>query len=75
MHDAVDYNPYEGRRVRGWPVTVLSRGRRVIDRGQLLAQPGDGRFVARKPVDLTGFAGHRAAELDPERNFGARIAP
>ena len=75
MHDAVDYNPYEGRRVRGWPVTVLNRGRRIVERGELIAQPGDGRFVARKPVDLTGFAGHRAAELDPERNFGARIAP
>jgi dihydropyrimidinase len=65
----------EGREIRGWPVTVLCRGRRVVDRGELLAAPGDGRFVARKPVDLTGFAGHRAAELDPERNFGARIAP
>lgn len=75
MHDAMDYNPYEGREVRGWPVTVLSRGRRVVDGGELLGQPGDGRFVARKPVDLTGHAGHRAAELDPARNFGARIAP
>src|SRR5690606_10892874 len=75
MHDAMDYNPYEGRRVKGWPVTVLNRGRRVLDGGKLVAQPGDGRFVARKPVDVTGFAGHRAAELDPARNFGARIAP
>jgi dihydropyrimidinase len=54
---------------------VLCRGRRIVDRGELLAAPGDGRFVARRPVDLTGYAGHRAAELDPERNFGARIAP
>jgi dihydropyrimidinase len=75
MHDATGYNPYEGRRLRGRPVTVLNRGRRVVDGGELLASPGDGRFVARKPVDLTGFAGHRAAELDPARNFGARIAP
>ena len=75
MHDATDYNPYEGRRLRGRPVTVLNRGRAIVDRGELMAAPGDGRFVARKPVDLTGFAGHRAAELDPARNFGARIAP
>ncbi len=75
MHDNMDYNPFEGREVRGWPVTVLSRGRRVVEDGLLLGQPGDGRFVARKPVDLTGYAGHRAAELDPARNFGARIAP
>jgi dihydropyrimidinase len=75
MHDATGYNPYEGRRLAGRPVTVLNRGRRIVDRGELMAAPGDGRFVARKPVDLTGFAGHRAAELDPTRNFGAKIAP
>ena len=75
MHDGTDYNPYDGRKVKGWPVTVLTRGRRVVDRGELLAEPGDGRFVARKPIDLTGYAGHRAAELDPETNFDARIAP
>jgi dihydropyrimidinase len=75
MHDAMDYNPFAGREVRGWPITVLTRGRRVVDRGELLARPGDGKFVARKPVDLTGMPGHRAVELDPATNFGARIAP
>jgi len=75
MHDDMDYNPFEGREVKGWPVTVLSRGRRVVDRGELVAKPGDGRFVARRPIDLTGIPGSRAAELDPTRNFGARIAP
>lgn len=75
MHDAMDYNPYEGREVAGWPVTVLNRGRRVVDEGELVARPGDGRFVARRPVDLAGIPGHRAEELDPETNFGARIAP
>jgi dihydropyrimidinase len=75
MHDNMDYNPFEGREVKGWPVTVLSRGRRVVDRGELIASPGDGRFVARRPVDLTGMPGTRAPELDPATNFGARIAP
>jgi dihydropyrimidinase len=75
MHDAMDYNPFAGREVKGWPVTVLSRGRRVVDRGDLIARPGDGQFIARKPIDLTGMPGHRATELDPATNFGARIAP
>jgi len=75
MHDNMDYNPFEGREVTGWPVTVLSRGRRVVDEGELLARPGDGQFVARQPVDLTGMPGYRAPELDPASNFGARIAP
>jgi dihydropyrimidinase len=75
MHDAMDYNPFEGFEVTGWPVTVLNRGNRIVDGGKLCARPGDGRFVARKPVDLTGMPGHRADELNPTKNFGARIAP
>ena len=75
QHDAMDYSPFEGMEVTGWPVTVLNRGRRVIDNGVLAARPGDGRFIARRPVDLTGVPGHLAEELDPSMNFGARIAP
>lgn len=75
MHDAMDYNPYLGFEITGWPVTVLNRGRRIVEDGELRASPGDGRFVARKPVDLSGMPGHRADELNPEKNFGARIAP
>ncbi|MFQ5567756.1 MAG: dihydropyrimidinase, partial [Paracoccaceae bacterium] len=75
MHDAMDYNPYLGFEITGWPGTVLNRGRRIVEDGELRASPGDGRFVARKPVDLSGMPGHRADELNPEKNFGARIAP
>ena len=75
QHDAMDYTPYEGRELTGWPVSVLSRGERVVDGGELVAEPGRGRFVRRSPPDLTGHPGARAPELDPERNFGARIAP
>jgi dihydropyrimidinase len=75
QHDAMDYNPFEGIEITGWPVTVLNRGNRIVDGGELCAKPGDGRFVARKPTDLTGMPGHRADELNPEKNFGATIAP
>ena len=75
QHDAMDYTPYEGRELTGWPVTVLSRGERVVDGGELVAEPGRGRFVRRARPDLTGHPGTRTLELDPERNFGARIAP
>ena len=75
QHDAMDYTPFEGRELTGWPVTVLSRGERVIDGGRLVASPGRGRFIRRARPDFTGFPGSRALELDPARNFGARIAP
>lgn len=73
MHDAMDYNPFAGREVTGWPVTVLSRGRRVVDAGALVARPGDGRFVARGRSDLSGLGGTRLPETDPATNFGAEI--
>ena len=45
LHDNVGYTPYEGRRLRGWPVTVLSRGRIVVENGKLAAQRGSGQFL------------------------------
>ena len=45
LHDNVGYTPYEGRRLRGWPMTVLSRGRIVIEDGRLVAMRGSGQFL------------------------------
>lgn len=75
QHDNMDYTPFEGRQITGWPVTVLSRGETVINGGKLVAEPGRGRFIARRPPDFTGYPGTRTPELDPARNFGAEIAP
>ena len=75
LHDAMDYTPFQGRRLTGWPVTVLSRGRPVLEEGAVVAERGAGRFVPRAPADMTGVPGTRAPELDPATNFGARIAP
>ncbi|NML77045.1 dihydropyrimidinase [Rhizobium sp. S-51] len=47
MHHAADYTPYEGLRVKGWPVMTLLGGKVVYEEGRILGQPGDGRFLAR----------------------------
>ena len=47
LHMKVDYNPYEGRQVTGATDTVLSRGRLVIENGQLAARGGSGSFLKR----------------------------
>jgi dihydropyrimidinase len=52
LHMNVDYNPYEGREVKGVPTTVLSRGKVIIDRGQYLGKVGEGRFVPRQTYTL-----------------------
>ncbi len=75
QHDNMDYTPYEGWHLTGWPTTVLTRGTRVIENGALLAKPGHGKYVPRARIDLTGYPGHRALEMDPATNFGAGIAP
>ena len=48
LHDSVGYTPYEGRTIRGWPETVLSRGRIVIRDGALKVERGSGMFISRK---------------------------
>ena len=75
QHDNMDYTPYDGWSLTGWPTTVLSRGVRVIEDGRLLAEPGHGKFVARSRIDLTGHPGGKVPELEPATNFGAKIAP
>jgi dihydropyrimidinase len=73
MHDLTGYTPYEGRKVRGWPVTVLSRGRVVVDDGALQAKPGSGSFLPRAAGAAAAPTGRRAPEFDPAQNFGAKI--
>lgn len=48
-HMNVDYNPYEGRRVKSVVETVLSRGDVVIENEKLVAKPGRGKYVKRNP--------------------------
>src|ERR1700691_930037 len=47
MHDLAGYTPYAGRKLRGWPVTLLSRRRVIVADGKRSAEPGSGRFLAR----------------------------
>jgi dihydropyrimidinase len=46
-HMRVDYNPYEGRKVKGKAVAVLSRGELIVDRDKFLGTKGRGKFVKR----------------------------
>ena len=46
-HMNIDYNLYEGMRVKGVPEVVLSNGNVVVDHGQYTGNPGDGRFLKR----------------------------
>ena len=52
LHHAVDYTPYEGMRVKGWPAITLSRGEVVWDGKQPCGATGRGRFLECGPPAL-----------------------
>ena len=62
LHHDVDYTPYEGQKVRGWPVLVLSRGEEICRDGKVVAEIGRGRFL---PCDLPPAAQARTPSALP----------
>ncbi len=54
LHQHVDYTPFAGMHIQGWPETVLVRGRKTVAGGTLLAARGDGAFVFRQTSTLNG---------------------
>lgn len=51
-HMNVDYSAYEGMKVKGTTEVVLSRGKVIIEGGQYLGTPGEGRFIKRSTFGL-----------------------
>ena len=49
QQSAIDYNVFEGKRVKGLPRYVLSRGVVSVDDGEVKTREGHGAFVAREP--------------------------
>jgi dihydropyrimidinase len=45
MHDNMDYTPYQGQQVTGWPITTISRGEIIWHDGKVTASAGRGRFL------------------------------
>jgi dihydropyrimidinase len=69
MHDRAGYTPFAGRKVKGWPVTVLRRGEIIVSDGKLGAKPGSGQFLPRgggaaaEPLDAMTADGSLAQRL------------
>ena len=74
LHDNMDYTPYEGMELTGWPETVINQGRIIIKDNKLKVDPGSGTFLDRKPGHSAAIpSGNLQREVDPNRNFGAEI--
>ncbi len=73
VHDRTGYTPYVGRKIEGWPVTVLRRGAVIVEAGKLGAKPGSGAFLPRAAGAAAEPTGRLSPEFDPKRNFGAKL--
>ena len=49
-HMNVDYNLYEGMKVKGVPQVVVANGQAIIEDGQYTGTPGQGRFLKRSSL-------------------------
>jgi len=49
LHQRVDYCPFEGQTVRGYPCVVLLRGQVIVENGTFVGSAGQGRFVPATP--------------------------
>jgi dihydropyrimidinase len=47
LHDGADYTPYEGMTVKGFPETVILRGKVMVDKGRLVGGKGAGAYLRR----------------------------
>jgi dihydropyrimidinase len=51
-HMAVDYNAFEGIKVTGEPVSVMSRGEFVVRDKQFVGKPGSGQYLKRAKYSM-----------------------
>jgi dihydropyrimidinase len=51
LHEHVDYTPYEGLVLRGYPELTLARGQVIVEGGQFVGRRGSGRFLRRSAHD------------------------
>jgi dihydropyrimidinase len=52
LQHVIDYTPYEGMQVTGWPVVTIRRGEVVMRDGKVQAEPGSGQFLPRAPYEM-----------------------
>lgn len=64
MQHVIDYTPYEGMDVVGWPVATVRRGTVVMRDGVVQAEPGSGRFLPRGPYPMIAPRGVLADGFD-----------
>jgi dihydropyrimidinase len=73
LHDNMDYTPYEGMVSKGWPITVISRGRIVVEDEELKVERGSGVYLKRERSEFAKPLEKFVPEMDPKKNFNAKL--
>ena len=71
LHDNMDYTPYDGMEITGWPRTVINQGRLVVYNETLQVERGSGSFLEREPGDVAPLGDD--ALLSHTRTFEAKL--
>jgi len=69
QQSAIDYNVFEGMKVKGLPRYTLTRGRVAVEDGTVNPEQGHGRFVAREPFTAVNKALSTWKELTAPRRI------
>jgi N-acyl-D-aspartate/D-glutamate deacylase len=56
-----DFSPFEGKRLRGWPVATIKGGKIVARDGKIVSKP-NGRYLPRQPGPARQFEWFRSAQ-------------
>lgn len=57
LHESVDYTPYEGMPVQGYPVMTIARGGVIVQEGEFIGAAGRGRFLRCAPPQFAAEVG------------------
>ena len=67
QQSAIDYNVFEGKKVKGLPRYTLTRGQLAVNDGKVETQEGHGKFVKREPFQAVNKALSTWKELTAPR--------
>jgi len=73
LHDNMDYTPYEGIEITGWPRTVINRGRIVVADETLRVERGSGKFLQREAISQNRRESNKIKPLSADQNFGVDL--
>ncbi|HTP83011.1 MAG TPA: dihydropyrimidinase [Alphaproteobacteria bacterium] len=65
LHDAMDYTPYEGKKVKGWPAITFLRGQAVWENGAFKGAAGKGQFLKCDISPAARPLGRHVTAFDP----------